>query len=176
MYIMLRFAGEVAGTSGCWQRGTCGRRSCWELAIFANRALRRIVASMRVREMRKLVQLRGLRLDPTARRLGACYDIGDLRLAAKRRIPRPVFDYVDGAADEEIASAANVAAFRSWRFLPRVLAGVGAAETAADNETPREGRCARRLQGTSPQPACSAHRGDLSPWFSSARTVSCQSH
>ncbi|HEY6495330.1 MAG TPA: alpha-hydroxy acid oxidase [Trebonia sp.] len=86
---------------------------------------------MKVREMRKLVQLRGVTLDPTARRLGACYDVFDLRLAAKRRIPRPVFDYVDGAADEEIAVDANVAAFRSWRFLPRVLAGVAAADTAA---------------------------------------------
>jgi L-lactate dehydrogenase (cytochrome) len=85
---------------------------------------------MRVREMRKLVQLRGMTLDPTARRLGACYDILDLRRAAKRRIPRPVFDYVDGAADEEIAVAANAAAFRSWRFLPRVLAGVASAETS----------------------------------------------
>ena len=80
--------------------------------------------------MRKLVQLRGMTLDPTARRLGACYDILDLRRAAKRRIPRPVFDYVDGAADEEIAVAANAAAFRSWRFLPRVLAGVASAETS----------------------------------------------
>ena len=81
--------------------------------------------------MRRLVQLRGVQLDATARRLGACYDIGDLRRAARRRIPRPVFDYVDGAADEEIASAANVAAFRSWRFLPRVLAGVASANTSA---------------------------------------------
>src|ERR1700691_3780720 len=85
---------------------------------------------MRVREMRKLVQLRAVTLDATARRLGACYDVADLRRAAKRRIPRPVFDYVDGAADEEIAVAANVAAFRSWRFLPRVLAGVGSADTS----------------------------------------------
>ena len=61
----------------------------------------------------------------------SCYDIADLRRAAKRRIPRPVFDYVDGAADEEIAVAANVAAFRSWRFLPRVLAGVASADTSA---------------------------------------------
>ena len=81
--------------------------------------------------MRKLIQLRGVTLDPTARRLGACYDVSDLRLAAKRRIPRPVFDYVDGAADEEISVAANTAAFRSWRFLPRVLAGVESASTAA---------------------------------------------
>jgi L-lactate dehydrogenase (cytochrome) len=86
---------------------------------------------MKVREMRRLVQLRPVTLDPTARRLAGCFDVADLRRAARRRIPRPVFDYVDGAADEEIAAAANTAAFRSWRFLPRVLAGVGAADTAA---------------------------------------------
>jgi L-lactate dehydrogenase (cytochrome) len=86
---------------------------------------------MKVREMRKLVQLRTVTLDATARRLGACYDVADLRRAAKRRIPRPVFDYVDGAADEEIALASNVAAFRSWQFLPRVLAGVASADTTA---------------------------------------------
>ena len=80
--------------------------------------------------MRRLVQLRTVPLDAQARRLGSCYDIADLRRAAKRRIPRPVFDYVDGAADEEIAVAANVAAFRSWRFLPRVLAGVASADTS----------------------------------------------
>ena len=81
--------------------------------------------------MRRLVRLRTVPLDAQARRLGSCYDIADLRRAAKRRIPRPVFDYVDGAADEEIAVAANMAAFRSWRFLPRVLAGVASADTSA---------------------------------------------
>ncbi len=86
---------------------------------------------MKMREMRKLVQLRSVQLDATARRLGACFDVADLRRAAQRRIPRPVFDYVDGAADEEISVAANVAAFRSWRFLPRVLAGVASADTSA---------------------------------------------
>src|SRR4051812_47003135 len=34
----------------------------------------------------------------------------------------------------------------------------------------------RRLQGTSAQPVCPAHRGDLSGGFSSARRPSCQSH
>jgi len=80
--------------------------------------------------MRKLVRLRTVPLDATSRRLGSCYDIADLRRVAKRRIPRPVFDYVDGAADEEIAIAANEAAFRSWRFLPRVLAGVASVDAA----------------------------------------------
>ncbi len=96
--------------------------------------------------MRKLVQLRTVPLDATERRLGSCYDIADLRRAAKRRIPRPVFDYVDGAADEEIAVAANAAAFRSWRFLPRVLAGVAAADTSAPGSSARRCRC-RSLLG-----------------------------
>jgi L-lactate dehydrogenase (cytochrome) len=74
--------------------------------------------------MRRLVQLRSVTLDATERRLAACYDVADLRRVARRRIPRPVFDYVDGAADEELAVAANASAFRAWRFLPRVLASV----------------------------------------------------
>jgi L-lactate dehydrogenase (cytochrome) len=90
-----------------------------------------MVASMRLREMRKLVRLRGVTLNATERRLGACYDVADLRRAARRGIPRPVFDYVEGGADEEIGVTANVTAFRSWRFLPRVLAGVAAADTSA---------------------------------------------
>jgi L-lactate dehydrogenase (cytochrome) len=80
--------------------------------------------------MRDIVQLRPVELDATRRRLAACYDIGDLRRAARRRIPRPVFDYVDGAADAEVSVAANVRAFERWRFQPRVLADVAAADTS----------------------------------------------
>jgi L-lactate dehydrogenase (cytochrome) len=85
---------------------------------------------MKVREMRRLVQLRSFELDGTRRRLASCQDVADLRRVAKRRIPRPVFDYVDGAADEELAAAGNTAAFRQWRFLPRVLADVSAVDTS----------------------------------------------
>jgi hypothetical protein len=88
---------------------------------FAGTRARRIVANMKVQEMRKLVRLRSVDLDTTRRRLAACYDVSDLRRVAKRRIPRPVFDYVDGAADEELAAAANVAAFRSGGSCPGYL-------------------------------------------------------
>ena len=81
--------------------------------------------------MRNIVRLRPVELDATRRRLAACHDIPDLRRVAKRRIPRPVFDYVDGAADEEQTAAANVAAFRQWRFQPRVLADVAEIDTSA---------------------------------------------
>jgi L-lactate dehydrogenase (cytochrome) len=82
-------------------------------------------------EMRKLVRMRPIKLDGTARRLAACHTIGDLRRVAARRIPGPVFDYVEGAADEELTASANVAAFRAWQFLPRVLCDVSAVDTSS---------------------------------------------
>ncbi|MDQ2811416.1 MAG: alpha-hydroxy-acid oxidizing protein [Actinomycetota bacterium] len=75
--------------------------------------------------------MKPIELDATRRRLSACHDIGDLRAAARRLIPRPVFDYVDGAADEELSMAANARAFRQWRFRPRAMANVTSVSTSA---------------------------------------------
>ncbi len=72
--------------------------------------------------------MKPVELDSTRRRLSTCHDIGDLRTAARRLIPRPVFDYVDGGADEELSMAANVRALRRWRFRPRVLADIAAVD------------------------------------------------
>jgi L-lactate dehydrogenase (cytochrome) len=63
-------------------------------------------------------------LDPVRRRLARCHSIPELRLAARRVLPRSVFDYVDGGADEELSLADNTAAFRSFAFLPRALQDV----------------------------------------------------
>ena len=41
-----------------------------------------------------------------------------------------MFDYVDGAADEEVSLAANRAAFRRYRFTPRMLRDVGTVSLA----------------------------------------------
>jgi L-lactate dehydrogenase (cytochrome) len=74
---------------------------------------------MRPSEIRRLIKMKPVELDGTRRRLSACHDIGDLRATARRLIPRPVFDYVDGGADEELSMAANSRALRRWRFRPR---------------------------------------------------------
>lgn len=79
---------------------------------------------MRLSEIRELIRTKPVELDATRRRLSACHDIGDLRKTARRLIPRPVFDYVDGAADEELSMRANTAAFRQFRFRPRALVDV----------------------------------------------------
>ena len=48
----------------------------------------------------------------------------------RRLIPRPVFDYVDGGADEELSLRANTRAFQRFRFQPRTLVNVSEADTS----------------------------------------------
>jgi len=82
-----------------------------------------------ISEIRDLIRVKPPELHAARRRLSRCHDIPDLRSAARRVIPRPVFDYVDGAADEELSLAGNVEAFRRWRFAPRALSDISAADT-----------------------------------------------
>ncbi|MFI6495742.1 alpha-hydroxy acid oxidase [Nonomuraea typhae] len=58
-------------------------------------------------------------------RLAGAADLHDIRHLARRRAPRLVFDYVDGAAENEVALERSVKAFRRVEFLPRVLCDVG---------------------------------------------------
>ncbi|WP_281690545.1 alpha-hydroxy acid oxidase [Pseudonocardia thermophila] len=57
-------------------------------------------------------------------RLSRAVNIADLRAAARRRLPRMVFDFVDGGAEDEITRDDNEAAFRRLKFRPRVLVDV----------------------------------------------------
>jgi len=50
--------------------------------------------------------------------------IEDLRTAARRRLPRPLFDYIDGGAEDERSLANNAAAFGRIEFCPNVLRDV----------------------------------------------------
>lgn len=67
----------------------------------------------------------------TRRRLAKVADVGDLRRLAKRRLPAGCFDYIDGAAEDELTAAANVDAYSRWRFDPRVLRDVSTVDTTA---------------------------------------------
>ncbi len=57
-------------------------------------------------------------------KLDDCHNVEDFRRLAKARLPWPVFDYIDGAADDEITKARNTAAFADADLVPDVLAGV----------------------------------------------------
>lgn len=63
-------------------------------------------------------------------RLSDCHNIDDFRTLAKARLPFPVFDYIDGAADDELTKARNTAAFAGVDLVPDVLAGVAEIDTS----------------------------------------------
>lgn len=50
--------------------------------------------------------------------------IDDFRKLARRRLPWPVFDYIDGAADDEQTKTRNIEAYGEVDLIPDVLAGV----------------------------------------------------
>ncbi|MGD2132417.1 MAG: alpha-hydroxy acid oxidase [Maricaulaceae bacterium] len=58
------------------------------------------------------------------RNLKSCQNVEDFRLLAKRRLPGPIFHYIDGAAEDEITYRRNTAAFDEADLVPNVLAGV----------------------------------------------------
>jgi isopentenyl diphosphate isomerase/L-lactate dehydrogenase-like FMN-dependent dehydrogenase len=60
------------------------------------------------------------------------YAIHDLRAAAQRRLPRAIFDFFDGGAEDEITLEANRSAFQRQRFLPRVLKDVSHIDTRTE--------------------------------------------
>lgn len=67
---------------------------------------------------------------PVERRLERAHTIPGLRAAARRRTPRAVFDYVDGAAENEISMARARRAFTEVEFRPRVLRDVSGVDAS----------------------------------------------
>jgi L-lactate dehydrogenase (cytochrome) len=57
-------------------------------------------------------------------RVAQCSNIADFRAMARRRLPSPIFHYIDGAADDEVTSRRNTEAYESCDLVPSVLAGV----------------------------------------------------
>ncbi len=58
-------------------------------------------------------------------RLQDCHNFHDFRRLARRRLPGPIFDYIDGGADDETTRRRNTDAFDACDLLPNVLRGVG---------------------------------------------------
>jgi L-lactate dehydrogenase (cytochrome) len=57
-------------------------------------------------------------------RIQQCNNIEDFRLMARRRLPGPIFHYIDGAADDEVTYRRNTEAYERCDLVPNVLAGV----------------------------------------------------
>ena len=56
--------------------------------------------------------------------ISRCYNLSDFRRIAKRRLPAPIFNYMDGGADDEWSLKANTSAFDYYELMPRYLRDV----------------------------------------------------
>jgi L-lactate dehydrogenase (cytochrome) len=83
-------------------------------------------------ELRTLFAPSAPRRDRTQRRLANAASIPDLREIARRRTPRPVFDYADGAAEREVGLRRTREAFARVELVPRVLEDVSAVDTSTE--------------------------------------------
>ena len=53
-----------------------------------------------------------------------CHNVNDFQELARKRLPFPIFDYIDGAADDEVTRRRNTEAYERCDLVPNVLAGV----------------------------------------------------
>src|SRR3954471_9714210 len=87
---------------------------------------------MNLHEVLELIQLRRFERDPVQRLLNRTHMPDDFRAVAKRKLPRAVFDYVDGGADEEIAVRANREAFLRRKLRPQLLRDVSVTDLTGE--------------------------------------------
>lgn len=83
-------------------------------------------------ELRPLLRLNAPEPNPTRRRLARAHTVEDLRAIARRRTPRAVFDYTDGAAESETSLRRARSAFRDVEFHPSVLRDVSNVDTSTN--------------------------------------------
>jgi L-lactate dehydrogenase (cytochrome) len=85
--------------------------------------------------------------------------LDDFEAAARRRLPRPIFGYIAGAAEDNHSLKGNREAFAQYAFTPRVLVDV----SRRTQQTDLFGRTYASPFGIAPMgiSALSAYRGDL---------------
>ena len=84
-----------------------------------------------LRSLKGALRFKRFEKNPAQRRLNKAANIADLRTIAQRRLPGGVFDYIDGAAEDERTLRDNVSAFSNYRFKPRVLRDVSNIDSSA---------------------------------------------
>ena len=82
--------------------------------------------------LRSVVSLKPIERDRTLRRLQRAANVDDLRAMAKRRLPAGVFDYIDGAAEDEFAMDRNERRFGERTLVPRVLRDVSKIDASTE--------------------------------------------
>ena len=64
--------------------------------------------------------------------LANCHSIADLKARAKRRLPKAVFDFIEGGAEDEVSVRANETGFGRYELIPRTLVDVSRVNLATE--------------------------------------------
>ena len=105
---------------GCWPTAACRPKLAGHRTDLATRYLTLVAKARRLDDYdRRIKKSLGQTM-----RLSDCHNFHDFRNLAKRRLPRPIFDYIDGAADDEVTHRRNTASFDRCDLVPDVLRGV----------------------------------------------------
>jgi L-lactate dehydrogenase (cytochrome) len=80
-------------------------------------------------ELKPLLRVKPIDFNRTTRQLASALTISDLRTMARRRVPRGVFEYTDGAAESEISLRRARQLFRDVQFNPSILRDVADVDT-----------------------------------------------
>ena len=65
-------------------------------------------------------------------RLTDCHNFADFRRLARKRLPGPIFHYIDGAADDEVTYRRNTEAYEQVDLVPNVLNGVESVDMSVE--------------------------------------------
>ena len=82
-----------------------------------------------IRTVRSVVRFSPAPALRRGRRLDRAANIADLRSMARQRLPRGIFDYIDGGAEDEVTMHRNSARFDNYVFSPRVMRDVSSVDT-----------------------------------------------
>jgi L-lactate dehydrogenase (cytochrome) len=74
---------------------------------------------MKLRDIRSLVNVEGPARSVADKLCRTCHSVDDARKLAAKRLPRSVFDYIEGGAEDEVSLRRNRSSFDDWFFVPR---------------------------------------------------------
>ncbi|WP_205786832.1 alpha-hydroxy acid oxidase [Specibacter cremeus] len=74
---------------------------------------------MKLKDIRALASVQGPARSVSERLARRCYSVEDMRKLAERRLPRSVFDYIEGGSEDEASLRRNKSSYDDWAFLPK---------------------------------------------------------
>ena len=88
-----------------------------------------------------------------------CINLDDLRILAKKRVPKLIYDFIEGGSEDESGLVRNEDAFRNRALVPRYMVDI----TTINQETELFGRTYSSAYGIAPTGGISnyRHQGDL---------------